>query len=182
MWEMHGARSTIRLQHRTMATTSSHLLLERQRACFNGHILDVERKKQSVRAFVYDNIHNNYIMSRGATMLKLSANAVVTFKSNAAGNYGSTDGLINAQGFLYSPLGGAAAAVAWGVRNPTASGFAKGPVTVVPFTTINVNLQGVWNTTTNTVTIPVAGTYFIDLTAVLYGSASGWHEWEQRYT
>jgi hypothetical protein len=103
-------------------------------------------------------------------MLKLTATAAVTFKSNAAGNYGSTDGLINAQGFLYSPLGGAAAAVAWGVRYPAAS---LGPVTAVPFTTINVNLQGVWNTTTNTVTIPVAGTYFIDLTAALYGSASG---------
>jgi hypothetical protein len=60
-----------------------------------------------------------YIMSRGATMLKLPANAVVTYQSGASGNnYGSTDGLINAQGFLYSPLGGAAAAVAWGVRNP----------------------------------------------------------------
>jgi hypothetical protein len=70
---------------------------------------------------------------------------------------------------LYSPLGGAAAAVAWGVRNPAAT---LGPVTVVPFSTINVNLQGVWNTTTNTVTIPVAGTYFIDLTAALRGSGS----------
>jgi hypothetical protein len=27
-------------------------------------------------AYVNDNIHNNYIMSRGATMLQLSANAV----------------------------------------------------------------------------------------------------------
>jgi hypothetical protein len=71
-------------------------------------------------AYVADTVHNNYTMSRGATMLKLSANAVVTYQSNAAGLYGSTDGLINAQGFLYSPLGGAAAAVAWGVRNPTA--------------------------------------------------------------
>jgi hypothetical protein len=119
-------------------------------------------------AYVRDNIHNNYIMARGATTLQLSANAVVTYKSNAAGNYGSTDGLVNAQGFLYSPLGGAAAAVAWGVAYPTAT---LGPVTVVPFGTVNVNLQGVWNTTTNTVTIPVAGTYFIDLTAGLRGFA-----------
>jgi hypothetical protein len=112
---------------------------------------------------------NNYTMVRGAVMVKLTANATVTFKSNAAGNYGSTDGLINAQGFLYSPLGGAAAAVAWGVTVSTAY---LGPVTAVPFSIINVNLQGVWNTTTNTVTIPVAGTYFIDLTALLQGSAS----------
>jgi hypothetical protein len=102
-------------------------------------------------------------------MLNLSANAVVTYQSYEAGNYGSTDGLINAQGFLYSPLGGAAAAVAWGVNAPA---FTVGPVTAVPFNTINVNLQGVWNATTNTVTIPVAGTYFIDLSALLYGSAS----------
>jgi hypothetical protein len=32
-------------------------------------------------AYVNDNIHNNYIMSRGATMLQLSANAVVTYQS-----------------------------------------------------------------------------------------------------
>jgi hypothetical protein len=35
------------------------------------------------RAYVYDNIHNNYILSRGATMLKLAANAVVTYQSGA---------------------------------------------------------------------------------------------------
>ena len=116
-----------------------------------------------------DDMHNNYIMSRGATMLQLSANDIVTYQTVDAGNYGSTDGLINAQGFLYSPLGGAAAAVAWGVNAPAAT---VGPVTAVPFNTINVNLQGVWNTTTNTVTIPVAGTYFIDLTVAVQGSAS----------
>jgi hypothetical protein len=120
-------------------------------------------------AFVDDDPHNNYTMVRGAKMVKLTANSVVTFWSNAEGNYGSTDGLINAQGFLYSPLGGAAAAVAWGLGSPTAY---LGPVTAVPFSIINVNLQGVWNTTTNTVTIPVAGTYFIDLTALLRGSSN----------
>jgi hypothetical protein len=111
--------------------------------------------------------HNNYIMSRGAAMVQLKSNANVTFKTDlGAGNYGSTDGLINAQGFLYSPLGSAAAAIAWGVNNP---GFYSGPGTALKFNVFNVNLQGVWNTTTNTVTIPVAGTYFIDLTTVLYG-------------
>jgi hypothetical protein len=124
--------------------------------------------------YVEDNLHKHYIISRGATMLQLSANDVVTYQSFNTGNYGSTDGLINAQGFLYSPLGGAAAAVAWGVGNPVNSGVTKGPMTVVPFATINVNLRVVWNTTTNTATIPVAGTYFIDLTAFLYGSASGY--------
>jgi hypothetical protein len=118
-------------------------------------------------AFISDNVHNNFIMMRSAAMLQLSANAVVTFKTGAGGNCGSTDGLINAQGFLYSPIGGAAAAVAWGLRSPAAF---VGPVTAVPFGIINVNLQGVWNAATNTVTIPVAGTYFIDLTAVLQGS------------
>jgi hypothetical protein len=54
-------------------------------------------------------------------MLQLSANAVVTYQSITAGNYGSTNGLINAQGLLYSPLGGAAAAVAWCVKDPAAS-------------------------------------------------------------
>jgi hypothetical protein len=117
-------------------------------------------------AYINDTIHNGSIMARGAAMLQLPANTVVICVSNGAGNYGSTDGLISAQGFLYSPLGGAAAAVAWGVMGPSS------PVTILPFTTVNVNLQGVWDTTTNKVTIPVAGTYFIDLTAVLAGSAA----------
>jgi hypothetical protein len=90
--------------------------------------------------FVNDDVHNNNIMMRSATMLQLSANAVVTYQSFNGGNYGSTDGLINAQGFLYSPLDGAAAAVAWSVKGPAAT---EGPVTVVLFATINVNLQGV---------------------------------------
>jgi hypothetical protein len=81
-------------------------------------------------AYVYDNVRNSYTMLRGATMLQLSANAVVTYQSYNAGDYGSTDGLINAQGFLYSPLGGAAAAVAWGVVCPRLS---VGPVIAVPF-------------------------------------------------
>jgi hypothetical protein len=113
-----------------------------------------------------ENRHNNYIMARGATLLKLTANDVVTYGTIGAGNYGSTDGLVNAQGFLYSPLGGAAAAVAWGVTNLSSSPV-RGPVSVVPFNVVNVNLQEVWNTTTNIVTIPAAGTYFIDLTTYL---------------
>lgn len=49
-------------------------------------------------AFVADNIHNSYTLSRGAVMLKLSANTVVTCNSNTAdNNYGSTNGLSIAQ-------------------------------------------------------------------------------------
>jgi hypothetical protein len=59
-------------------------------------------------------------------MLQLSANDVVTFKSfQYSGNYGSTDGLVNAQGFYYSPLGGAAAAVAWAVSFKTSGIYDK---------------------------------------------------------
>jgi hypothetical protein len=102
-------------------------------------------------------------------MVQFKSNATVTFKTNlGAGNYGSTDGLINAQGFLYSPLGGAAAAVAWCVKN--LDKFLRFDlVTVLKSNVFNVNLQGVWNTTTGTVTIPVAGTYFIDLTTAPQG-------------
>jgi hypothetical protein len=120
--------------------------------------------------YVNDDVHSNIITMRSSTMLQLTANAVVTYHTISAGNYGSSNGLINAQGFLYSPLGSAAAAVAWCVRDSAAS---LGPASVVPFVAININLQGAWNTATKKVTIPVAGTYLIDLTATLRGSASG---------
>jgi hypothetical protein len=103
-------------------------------------------------------------------MLNLSAKAVITFKSNELGCYSGADGLVNVQGFFYSPLGSAAAAVAWGVA--LKSGSVKGPTTVVAFTTTNFKLQNAWNPTTNKVTIPVSGTYFVDLSARPIGSAN----------
>jgi hypothetical protein len=102
-------------------------------------------------------------------MLQLSANDVVNFMSyNILTS--STDGLNNAQGFYYSPLGGAATAVAWAVT--TTLGSTPGPITVLSFSMTKVNLQGVWNNSTNTVTIPAAGTYFVSLTMRLLGNCA----------
>jgi hypothetical protein len=105
-------------------------------------------------------------IGRGAALVSLLINDVALFQSYGTA-YSTTDGLINAQGFYYSLVKGAATAVAWGLVHY--SGF-SGTVSVVPFTTINVNMQNVFSTTTNKVTIPVVGIYLIDLTVQLYGS------------
>jgi hypothetical protein len=64
--------------------------------------------------------HNGVQMGRYSAMWALTANDVITFTPSSSA-YSSADGLVNAQGMLYSPLGGAAAAVAWSValtKNP----------------------------------------------------------------
>jgi hypothetical protein len=93
--------------------------------------------------------------------------------------YSSADGLVNAQGMLYSPLGGAAAAVAWSValtKNPRDSTLCElkygwsSSSSALPYDYVTVNLQRVWNNSTSKVTIPVAGIYFVDLSAYICAS------------
>jgi hypothetical protein len=113
--------------------------------------------------------HNGTVIARGAVMLSLSINDVVSFQSSGT-LYSTTDGLINAQGFYYSPVGGNATAVAWSIEHY--SGF-SGPTTVLKFGKLIVNIQNVWNTTSNKATIPAAGMYLIDLTINFYGYGTG---------
>jgi hypothetical protein len=116
----------------------------------------------------------NYISStRVSAMLKLLASDTVAFVPTNTGSYTTEDGLTSAQGFYYSPLGGTTAAVAWGLGLVLDWNMAVGPEPVVAFNMVNVNLQGVWSNTTNKVTIPAAGTYFIDLTFTFCGSDKG---------
>jgi hypothetical protein len=115
---------------------------------------------------------NGLLLARSSSMLQLAANDVVNFKSYFTLT-SSTDGLVNAQGFYYSPLGGAAAAVAWAVSFKTPSGITiTGPVPVVSYPIIFVNLQGAFNNATNKVTIPLGGMYFIDLTIRMLANAT----------
>ncbi len=113
--------------------------------------------------------HNDTTIVRGAVMVSLSINDFASFKVLTTA-YSTADGLTNAQGFYYSPVDGKATAVAWSVAHKN-NGF-SGPISVMAFDTVSVNMQNVWNTTTNKATIPVAGTYLIDLTIRMYGSAS----------
>jgi hypothetical protein len=118
---------------------------------------------------------NGILLGRSSSMLQLSANDVVNFKSyNTLTS--STDGLINAQGFYYSPLGGAAAAVAWAVSFTTSGSTIVGPVPVVSYPRVYVNMQGAFNNATNKVAIPTAGTYFIDLTIRMRSSTTNGNE------
>jgi hypothetical protein len=109
-------------------------------------------------------------------MVPLSTNAVALF--NSVGFIYSTvvDGLINAQGFYYSPLGGAVTAVASSVSRAEIlkkSIIVLGPFAKLIFDKINVNMQNVWNTTTSEAIISVAGIYLVDLTLYLSGSCTG---------
>jgi hypothetical protein len=81
----------------------------------------------------------------------------------------TSDGLVNAQGFFYSPLN--APAVAWGLAL-TLPNYTVGPTSILAYNVVNVNLQNAWNSTANTVAIPVSGTYFIDKTFYLCGSGT----------
>lgn len=110
-------------------------------------------------------------MGRYSAIWALSADDVITF-TTASSVYSSTDGLVNVQGFVYSPLGGATAAVAWGLALTRKLGYSamcldgygwRGPFSVVPYNHVTVNWQGVWNNSTSKVIIPVAGIYFVDL-------------------
>jgi hypothetical protein len=104
-------------------------------------------------------------------MVSLFTNDVALFKTWSS-TYSTTDGLINAQGFYYSPVRGNATAVAWYV---TCNGGAlSGPISVLAFDTVLVNMQNVWKTAANKATIPVAGMYLIDLTIIPAGSGSGY--------
>jgi hypothetical protein len=156
----------------------------------NGELFMYVNGAVAAQALLYDNgayMHNNLMTARSGYLLRLSASDTVTF--NYKRDIASTpDGLTNAQGFYYSPLGGAAAAVAWAVCQSQRRllavqldyevvfmerGVFNGPVAVMPYNTINVNLQNVWNPSTNKVTVAVAGTYYIDLTMYPCGSAWG---------
>jgi hypothetical protein len=112
--------------------------------------------------------HNSVAIARCALMLPLAINDVALFKSyNEA--YSTTDGLINAQGFYYSPLGNAAA-VAWSVTTE-AKAF-SGPLAVLQFERVQINMRNVWNNVKSKVTVPVAGMCLVDLTIHLYMALS----------
>jgi hypothetical protein len=122
-------------------------------------------------------VHNGVITARSAIMLQLVANDVVTIVGRNSENiYSSTDGLVNAQGFLYN-LQDSARAVAWGLAASYLTGGVctwgtTGPINIVSYNIVHVNIGGAWSTQTNSVTIPIAGTYFIDLSTYICGS--GW--------
>ncbi len=118
--------------------------------------------------------HNGITADRSALIILLNASDIITFAASAVtcDLYNIEDGLTNAQGFLYSPFGGSVAAVAWSVSAIVYQRLHVGSFETVPHTIVHVNLQSVWNPTTHKVTIPLAGSYFIDLTANLCGSGS----------
>lgn len=117
--------------------------------------------------------HNSMLIVRGALMLQLSANDVIQYTNRGANTLvtGTTDGLTSAQGFLYRPMS-SSAGVAWSVALVDSTVNAVGPLSVVPYNVVLVNIQGAWDAYASKVTIPVSGNYLIDLTTYVCGSAS----------
>jgi hypothetical protein len=131
--------------------------------------------------------HNGIITGRSAIMLQLVANDVVTFVgANTANVYSTSDGLVNAQGFLYN-LQESAGAVAWGLAASYLTGGVctwgtTGPVSILAYNLVFVNIGGAWSTQSNSVTIPIAGTYFIDLSTYFCGTGWGGNGNPRKYT
>jgi hypothetical protein len=124
---------------------------------------------------------DNYPISapaRIAIMLHLATTDIITFTtpSNYI-TYSISNGLVKAQGFLYRPQD-TRLSVAWSLVNVNIIGISwctygrVGPADRVSYRTVLVNVGGAWKSQTNSVTIPVDGTYFIDLTTYFCGT--GW--------
>ena len=115
-----------------------------------------------------DNAHSStdQVSSRGAVMLALFVNDKVQITVTTSINT-VQDGLASFQGFLYSPLFGKP--IAWSVSRTSA---VLGPIDYLPFNIINANIATCcWNATSNNVTIPTSGIYYIDITSYPCGNA-----------
>jgi hypothetical protein len=110
---------------------------------------------------------NGNMIIRGAVMLQLNAGDTVQFRVHGTIKGG---GMLNAQGFLYSPMRGPQ--IAWSVFY-VATGFIynifAGPVDPIPYNVIAVNMGGAFNVTSYTVQISVPGRYFVDVTGYMCG-------------
>ena len=120
---------------------------------------------------VCDNAHNSgdLVSSRGSAMFALNANdkVQVVAVSGFLPIYTTQDGLVNFQGFLYSPISGNQ--VAWSVVR---SASVEGPADYVSFDIINTNKPtNCWIIASNKISVPLTGLYFVDIYAYLCGSS-----------
>lgn len=104
-----------------------------------------------------DTSHNGVdLISRGC-ILSLSTGEEVSI-SLGPNHPDTTYGETSLRGFLYSPAH--QHNVAWAVHN---NGTVSGSGSIMSFPNVTVNVGGAWNDASNTITVPVTGTYLIEL-------------------
>ena len=116
---------------------------------------------------MYDVIHAGLdIISRGCLMNLTAGHTVGIAYKYSAGDSSYSESSF--RGFLYSPAHGVK--VAWSVHN---SGYVSGNGSAMSFPVTLVNLPTtVWRSSSNTVTIPVNGTYYVELVGKTAGTPS----------
>ena len=110
-------------------------------------------------------ILNTELYSRGC-LIHVEAGVIVRAMTRSENStvYNSTYNEASFKGFLYSPV--QELSVAWSVHyNSSFNGFTG----TVQFPLVLVNSRNVWSTMGNNVTIPIAGTYYIELVAEVNG-------------
>lgn len=116
--------------------------------------------------------------SRGAILLQLTANQQMTFTVRNGGTTpitmpGSTDGLVNAQGFFYSPVT-SVTPMAWSLCKSQGGSNLRFTGTSGPLSyEKTIYWTGVTVSGNNKITIPTsggAGTYLVDISAYVCGA------------
>ena len=110
---------------------------------------------------------------RASVMMTLNKGDVVRVKALAVGSniISNQDGLTSFRGFLYSPL--SQQQVAWSVARVVGSSSYSGPINYLPHNIVYTNINNPWLSVFNKVIIPVSGSYLIDMTSYLCGTAWG---------
>ena len=109
-------------------------------------------------------------------MLTLAAGDSVQF-STTNPIISNTNGLVVAQAFLYSPT--VSTSVAWSVAktqpDSASSSYLvfEGPIDILAYNVVFVNINSAWNALINEIIIPLTGIYFIDFNGYMCGKASG---------
>jgi hypothetical protein len=98
------------------------------------------------------------VASRGCLLALTAGSTAKMYVYNSALN-----GMSTFRGFLYSPA--RSDPVAWSIHANGSFNIASGPV---PFDTVVVNSGLVWQAATYTVSVPITGTYYIELVGQSY--------------
>ena len=111
-------------------------------------------------AEVYNVIHYGLDFTSGGCLLNVTAGQRVSVRFSTPLGIDSSYMQTSFRGFFYSPVHGVK--VAWSARS---TGTVAGNGTALSFPRISVNVPStIWNISSNAITIPVSGIYYIDMT------------------
>lgn len=121
---------------------------------------------------------DGYQLNRAAMMLSLNAGDYLQFYSQSW-SPPLNNVTMYVSGFLYSPIVNTtiSPAVAWSVTYTgiygVGSGHVTGPVSVMLYDTIEVNMGNGWQVSSNTIIVPADGLYIVDVTTYMCNASVG---------